>query len=304
MTEEKRYYWLKFYDTFFSEKEIKKLRKIAGGDTYTIIYLKLQLLSLKNNGTLLFENVEDTFAEELALEIDEDAENIKFTLMFLQKYGLIEEVNGTEFLLPKTIESIGSEGQCAARVRKHREKKKTLQCNATVTECNIEALPIVTCNGEKEKDIEIDKDIDIEIDKESSFNQFWDKYPNKKAKKDAIKAWGKIKLNDDLFNLIIESLKKHKKSVNWVKDGGNFIPYPATWLNGERWNDEVEEAQVDLFGDKPKSNYSNNVGLDAINSFFGGGNGAAENNRRSTGRTATESEDFTTIDVCFSECKD
>lgn len=245
MSEEKRYYWLKFYDTFFSEKEIKKLRKIAGGDTYTIIYLKLQLLSLKNNGTLLFENVEDTFAEELALEIDEDAENIKFTLMFLQKYGLIEEVNGTEFLLPKTIESIGSEGQCAARVRKHRAKKKMLHGNTPVTACNIEALPIVTCNGEKEKDIELDTD--IEIDKEYSFNQFWDKYPNKKAKKDAVKAWSKIKLNNNLLNSIMDSLEKHKMSVNWVKNGGSFIPYPATWLNGERWNDEVEEAQTGLF---------------------------------------------------------
>ena len=301
MAEEKRYYWLKFYDTFFSEKEIKKLRKIAGGDTYTIIYLKLQLLSLKNNGTLLFENVEDTFAEELALEIDEDAENIKFTLMFLQKYGLIEEVNGTEFLLPKTIESIGSEGQCAARVRKHRAKKKTLPCNTPVTSCNIEALPNVTCNGEKE--IELDTEIDTEIDKESSFGEFWSNYPNKKAKKDAVKAWGKIKLNNNLFNLIIESLEKHKKSVDWVKNGGKFIPHPATWLNGERWNDEVEEAQVGLF-DKPKQKYSSNVGLDAINSFFGGANGATENNRRSSGRATAESEDFTTIDVCFSKCED
>jgi len=250
MAEEKRYYWLKFYDTFFSEKEIKKLRKIAGGDTYTIIYLKLQLLSLKNNGTLLFENIEDTFAEELALDIDEEAENIKFTLMFLRKYGLIEEVNSAEFILPKTVESIGSEGQCAARVRKHRNKNKTLLGNTPVTACNIEALQNVTCNGEKEKEKELY--IELDIDKETSFDEFWQQYPNKKAKKDAVKAWGKLKLTIGLIDLIMGSLVKHKMSIDWVKDNGKFIPYPATWLKGERWNDEVEEAQTALFANKRK----------------------------------------------------
>lgn len=47
MAENKRYYWLKLMDDFFDSKRIKKLRKMAGGDTYTIIYLKMQLLSLK-----------------------------------------------------------------------------------------------------------------------------------------------------------------------------------------------------------------------------------------------------------------
>ena len=43
MAEAKRYYWLKFRDDFFDSKRIKKLRKMAGGDTYVIIYLKMQL---------------------------------------------------------------------------------------------------------------------------------------------------------------------------------------------------------------------------------------------------------------------
>ena len=59
------------------QKEIKKLRTIAGGDTYTIIYLKLLLLSLENSGRLFYESLEETFAEELALIIDEDPKNFK-----------------------------------------------------------------------------------------------------------------------------------------------------------------------------------------------------------------------------------
>ena len=63
---EKKYYWLKLQNDFFSHKEIKKLRKIAGGDTYTVIYLKMLLVSLKNDGCLFYDGVEETFAEELA----------------------------------------------------------------------------------------------------------------------------------------------------------------------------------------------------------------------------------------------
>jgi hypothetical protein len=80
-----------------------------------------------------------------------------------------------------------------------------------------------------------------------SFDSFWKEYPKKEAKKDAVKAWNKIKLTDDLLINIMDGLKKAIKSTNWVKQGGQFIPNAATWLNGERWNDEVEEAQTDLF---------------------------------------------------------
>ena len=80
----KKYYWLRLKNNFFQQKEIKKLRKIAGGDTYTIIYLKLQLLSINNNGVLIFERTESSLIEQLALEIDEDVENINITLAFLR----------------------------------------------------------------------------------------------------------------------------------------------------------------------------------------------------------------------------
>ena len=63
---EKRYFFLKLPDDFFQSLKIKKLRRLAGGDTYTIIYLKMQLLSLKNGGYLTYEGVEDDLAADLA----------------------------------------------------------------------------------------------------------------------------------------------------------------------------------------------------------------------------------------------
>ena len=72
-----------------------------------------------------------------------------------------------------------------------------------------------------------------------AFGAFWDEYPNKKAKQDAIRAWKKLKPDAALINRIMAGLAKAKNSDSWLRDEGRFIPYPATWLNGRRWEDEV-----------------------------------------------------------------
>lgn len=173
----KQYYWLKLKDDFFRQKEIKKLRRIAGGDTYTIIYLKMLLLAIKEENKLYFEGVEDKFADELALELDEDEENVAMTLAFLEKHNLIEIVNDEEFFLPQAEEMTGSETESAARVRRHREKKKMLQCNAIPLQCNADVTSSntnemlsnknVTTEKEKEKEKELEKELDSKsIDKE------------------------------------------------------------------------------------------------------------------------------------------
>lgn len=151
----KRYYWLKLPEDFFRQKPIKKLRKIAGGDTYTIIYLKMLLIAMREDGKLYFEGVEDDFYEELSLELDEDSENVKVTVLFLIRQGLMELIDETEYLLTECGKMVGSESASAERVRKHREQK-ALQCNIDVTSSN----KMVTERREeieKEKDIEIDK---------------------------------------------------------------------------------------------------------------------------------------------------
>lgn len=149
---EKRYYWIQLREGFFTQKEIKKLRKIAGGDTYTVIYLKMLLAAVKQGNKLFFEGVEDTFPEELALELDEDPENVKVTLSFLERQGLIKVMGEDEFLLLQCEEMVGSESESAARVRRYREKK-TLQCNSDVT-------PLLRDGN---TDIDIEKDIKKEI---------------------------------------------------------------------------------------------------------------------------------------------
>lgn len=133
---EKRYYWLKLKEDYFNSPKIKKLRKIAGGDTYTIIYLKMQLLSIKNKGIIEYEKIEPTFEEELALKLDEDVENVKITLAYIEAQGLIDKNENDEFLLFEASNNVGSECESAERVRQFREREnqKLLQCNGSVTE--------------------------------------------------------------------------------------------------------------------------------------------------------------------------
>ena len=118
----KRYYWLKLKDDFFRQKEIKQLRKIAGGDSFTIIYLKMLLCSLKDEGKLYYEGVDDDFVSELALDIDEDVENVKVTVAFLMAKGLLVQCNDAEYTLVTAGEMTGSEGYSAERMRRLRNK--------------------------------------------------------------------------------------------------------------------------------------------------------------------------------------
>lgn len=133
---EKRYYWLKLYDTFFENKTSKFIRKLPDGDKILICYLKFQLTLLKSEGVFVFDGLCDSMAEEIALTLDEDINIVKLLLGALQKANAIEFLNENTILLTEMQNLIGSEGSSAARVRKYREKYKMLQSNNEVTESN------------------------------------------------------------------------------------------------------------------------------------------------------------------------
>ena len=145
VTENRRYYWLQLKDDFFNSKEMKLMRKLPGGEEITIIYLKMMLASLAEQGKLYFEGLAEDLAEELSLIIDEDPEAIRLTLMFLTKKKLLTTSDNYQFNLEQVPEMVGSETASTRRSRKHRETQKALQCNTTATKGN--------------------GDIDIDIDK-------------------------------------------------------------------------------------------------------------------------------------------
>jgi hypothetical protein len=74
---------------------------------------------------------------------------------------------------------------------------------------------------------------------DSGFEIFYKSYPKKKNRGDAEKAWKKVNPNIDL---ILKSLEWQKLSADWVKDNGQFIPYPASYLNAKGWLDEKPDS--------------------------------------------------------------
>lgn len=158
----KRYYWLKLPKDFFEDKAIKRLRQIAGGDTYTIIYLKMLLKSMEDDGKLFYEGIEDTICDEIALDINESADDVQVTISYLEKKGLLV-VTDSEVELTRLTEMVGSETDKAELMRKLRSKANSN--NVTEISNNVtKALPTVTkCYTEKEIEKEKSRE-DTEID--------------------------------------------------------------------------------------------------------------------------------------------
>lgn len=159
MTENKRFFFLKLPEDFFTCKEIKKLRRIAGGDTHVIIALKILLLGLKNNNRIYFDGVEEDPSSELALEIDEDETNVKIVMHYLLSIKWLEQESENILYSPKAAELTDSITASSLRSRKTRNKDKLLQCNT-------EATPMQQESNDKQQEgngeIEIEKEIDID----------------------------------------------------------------------------------------------------------------------------------------------
>lgn len=262
----KKYFWLKLKTDFFASRAMKKLRRIAGGDTYTIIYLKLQLLSLKDEGLLFYEGVEPTFYEEMALALDEDAENVKVTLIFLENMGLIKKNNEHEYILTDVPYLIGGESESAERVRRHRQRK-ALQCNN----------PVTIGNTEIEKEKEIEKEIEIEIEGEKSkkvdyelvarmYNDTCVSFPRLTTLSDARKKAIKARLNkyslDDLQRLFtlaeasdfLKGDNKRNWSANfdWLIKDSNIAKvldgnYNNTKANNSQYKANTTAQELDNF---------------------------------------------------------
>ena len=74
---------------------------------------------------------------------------------------------------------------------------------------------------------------------EAAWTQFWEAWPKKVAKREAIRAWNKLKPNPELLATILQRIATSKQSEQWQRNGGQYIPHPATWINGRRWEDAL-----------------------------------------------------------------
>ena len=82
---------------------------------------------------------------------------------------------------------------------------------------------------------------DAQDDLLERFDRFWSVYPRKVAKQNAIRAWKKLCPDEALTRQILDAVERFKLDPQWTRNNGQFIPYPATFLNGHRWEDAPSE---------------------------------------------------------------
>ncbi len=145
---------------------------------------------------------------------------------------------------------------------KHKHRRGPQDKNALKAAPDIEFLPVATKRqpsvnqaGDKTP-LKISKDniSKDNINKDVGFVPFWEKYPKKVGKKAAWKAWQKLQWSDALGAKIMEGLAKSVESEQWVKDSGRYVPHAATWINGERWEDDMTPS-------KKKNTKDDNIGI-------------------------------------------
>lgn len=130
--------------------------------------------------------------------------------------------------------------------------------------------PLVSIEGKQglNKAARIEKPM-ADKDMAEAFEVFWKLYPNKKSKKDARKAWEKLKPGAELRMTLMTALGNHRISRDWAKDDGQYVPMASTWLNGERWTDELVPASA------AKANAFNNLPTHTPDMYQGGEDGPA-----------------------------
>lgn len=239
MAEEKRFFWLKLKENFFDEKYIKALRRLPQGDSLVIVYLKMQLKSLKTEGIIKYEGILPDSISELALVLDEDENIVKLTVEALVRYGVIERWENETFYMSAMQQLIGSETQAAARVRKHREAK-ALQCNGNVTKCNTE----------------IEKEIDKEIDNISvEFETLWKMYPRKVGKEAALRAYKKArsdKKDPTTFEQVKQGIENYIRQIEAKHTDTQYIKHGSSWFNARAWKDDYDFSPAKQFSSSPQ----------------------------------------------------
>ena len=112
---------------------------------------------------------------------------------------------------------------------------KRMQVHAVASNAEV-CIASASQNKNKNKDI---KETLLKESKESdrAFDKFWAVYPRREGKQTAKKAFEKIKPDDDLLNTMLTAIQRQKQTDQWSDP--RYIPHPATWLNGRRWEDET-----------------------------------------------------------------
>ena len=242
--------WVRVATDIFDNPKIKYLLSLPKGDTLVLLWLWLIARAGKcNAGGRVYITDGTTYSPALiASEIASKSLVVSQGLDVMEQLNMIERSANGEILILGWEEHQNTSGmdkireQNRERVKRCRERKVSDNENT----CNVTSNVTVTQCNATEQDKEIDKEKECycrNIPKggraPTVFAEFWEAYPKKVGKTEAQKAWKKQFPCGDVEGITIPAIERQKKSAQWTKDNGQFIPNPTTWLNQRRWEDEL-----------------------------------------------------------------
>lgn len=229
--------WIKLTTDMFDNRKIKHLRRLPEGNSIVLIWVMLLTMAGRCNASgmiFLTENIPYT-PKMLADELDFEENTVVLALRALEDLNMVVTNKGY-FAIAGWEEYQNIEGmdkikeQNRLRQKKWYDKQKELP--------NVIPNVSITQPNATDKEEDIDKEIDKDKEDIYPFDEFWSAYPKKKAKEAAKKAWVKLKPDETLGKTIISAVLGSANTTDWKKENGKYIPYPATYLNGKRWEDE------------------------------------------------------------------
>ena len=153
---EKRYYWLKLKEDFFSDETIRYIEEQDNGYKYSNIYLKLLLKSIDGQGVLIRKVGSRLIPYDVAAiakMTGHDQDTVRVAMKLLEELGMVERMESGALYMSQLREMVGSESSSAGRVRAHRERQKQLpepeQCNEYIPDFSTTAVTLpLHCNAD------------------------------------------------------------------------------------------------------------------------------------------------------------
>ena len=235
--------WIKITTDIFDDEKIRLIESLPDGDAILVVWFKLLTLAGKtnDNGQIYINYKMPMTIEMLVTLLNRKRTIIELALNTFEQFGMIEVedfISIKNWSKHQNVQALDDiKAQNRLRQARYREKQKQLLSG----EKKEKETKTVTLQSRYVTHIDKDKDKEYIY---AQFDKFYSLYPKKHGKQNALKSWEKLKPDDSLCQEIMTALSQQKKSEQWTKDNGKFVPYPATWLNGRRWEDEIETKKV------------------------------------------------------------
>jgi hypothetical protein len=226
--------WLRLWHDMPNDPKWRTIARVSKQSIPEVIAVYVHLLVIASNATER-GRTQPNENEDIASALDMETEQVDSIVAAMQ--GRVLDGDMLTGWSKRQVEREDGAAERSKRWREAQKEAKRTQPNATERK---------QTHSERKQTPDTDTDTDKTLSAKqpalvAGFDEFWDRYPKKVGKGAAETAWKKAKVNGHLSD-VLSALDNQKRSEQWAKDGGQFIPNPSTWINQRRWEDVLPVA--------------------------------------------------------------